>query len=208
MSIDLKRYSNFLSIKKATKEVLSNKMTKLESSLSVITSNIGYLEEAKDIMNTVSILAQEESKDVIESLVTHAIQSVFGCNYSFEIESKINRNQPEIFLYVVVDDVKYLLRNADDNMSGGVVDIIAFALRIVLWAMHSPRTDNVLILDEPFKNLDGERSTLLGEVIREISETFNLQFIISTRLSWLEDIANVCYTVRKKDKISVVEKLK
>lgn len=206
--LDLKKYESFLSSQQAMINLLSEKKSELDESLSKAESMTKSLVEAQNVMNTVSILVQEESNGVVESLVTHALQSVFGNEYLFKIESRVQRNQPESYLYLIIDDKQYLLKNADDDSSGGVVDVVAFALRIVSWAMEDPRSDNVLILDEPFKNLDGHRSTILGELINELSKTFGLQFIITTRSPWIEDLAETHYSVKKVDKVSIVEKIK
>lgn len=202
--INLDKYTNFLSTQKAKLELLVNKRTNLESPLVANEQLLKDLREAEDVINIVSVLAQEESKQIVEELVTLALQSVYGTAYTFEVENKVKCNQPETFFYVVKEGEKCLLKNADDYFGGGVVDICSFALRIVAWSIADERSDNVLVLDEPFKAIDSARLSLVGEVIRELSESLDLQFIIITHLDGLKKMGNKTFLVTQKNEVSSV----
>jgi len=204
--MDLDKYTKFLNTQKAKLEILTDKRLKLESTLIGLDKSLSDVREADDVMNAVSVLAQENSKNVIEELVTLALQSVYGESHSFEIDNKINRGQPETFLYVVENDERCLLKNADDYFGGGVVDICSFALRVVSWAIQDEKSDNVLLLDEPMKNLDSARLTLAGEMIKELSKALNLQFVIITHEDELVMTGDSTFFVTKTNGISNVEK--
>jgi DNA repair exonuclease SbcCD ATPase subunit len=207
--MNLTKYKDFLSSKKATLNLLTEKKQNLLSRIEELKTNTKNLTEAQEVMNIVGVSAQEEVKQVIESLVTQALQAVFGESYSFEIESKIVRNQPEIHMYVVEGGERTPVRSADDNQSGGIIDLISFTLRVVFWAINSSRTRNCLVFDEPFKNLDSQRLALLGEIIKLLSKMLDVQFIIITRENQLSiiGISDASYSVTKKDGISLVEKI-
>lgn len=203
--IDFQRFEKFLSSMRAEANFLIKKESDLRSKISDLTTALHHTNEAQDIMNAVSILSQEEFKAVIEELVTEALQSVYGDTYSFEIESKIQRNQPEVYFHVIIDGEKFSIKN--DELGGGVVDVVSFALRVALWAINNPRTDNVLILDEPLKNLDSERLISIGNMIKEISQSLGLQFIIVTHETQLAEISDASWVVTKCGKTSDVEKV-
>jgi DNA repair exonuclease SbcCD ATPase subunit len=105
---------------------------------------------------------------------------------------------------VVINGDRYSVRN--EELGGGVVDVVAFALRATLWAMNDPQSDDVLILDEPLKNLDVERMKRMGNVIHELSKSLNLQFIIVTHETELVDYADASFLVTKDNGVSHVEK--
>jgi len=205
--MNLDRYEKFLNSKKASLELLTKKQDNTVIKIKGLESNLSNLEEALDIMNAVGILAQSESKEVFEKLVTQALQYVFGENYSFEMDSVVSRNQPEIHMYVVIDNNRYLLKDADDDLGFGVVDVCSFVLRLICWAIQYPVTRNCFVIDEPCRNLDKERLILFGDVIRNLSEMFDTQYIITTHKKHLIELADVCYHVEKVDGISVVEKI-
>jgi len=128
--MNLDSYKEFLQAKKAELRYYIEKKDSLESELESLTKSCENIKEAKEIMSLVGVLSQSGFEKVIEDLVTKALQSIFGEGYSFEIENVISRNQPETYMYVVIDGERHLLKNADDELGFGVVDVVSFALSI------------------------------------------------------------------------------
>ena len=93
------------------------------------------LTDAREVINAVGLLAKDKTTDLIEALVTQALQSIYGSNFSFEVEHKIVRNQTETYFWVVEDGHKYSLR--DEMLGCGVLDVVSFVLRVVLWSISS-----------------------------------------------------------------------
>jgi DNA repair ATPase RecN len=205
--MDLTRYKKSHAEISAKKQLLEAKVKTLGETITSLENQSVCILRAQEIMNIVSSLAQEECKGAIEELVTFALKSVYGDDYSFEIENKIFRNQPETFMYVVINGTRYLVKDVDDHFGGGVADVISFFLRVIAWAIQEEKTDNVLILDEPLKNLDPERLRLCGDSIREIAKSLGLQFIIINRLPQLAEIADVSFIVTKEAGVSHVERV-
>lgn len=200
----LEKYSNFLAQKKGLRERLEHQKKDTDTTLKDKKQTATHLKEAREIMNVVGILAQNEVKTVIEELVTQALQSVFDKSYSFVIENKILRNKPETNFYVEIDGKQFSLK---EELGGGIVDIVSFSLRIVLWALKSPRSANTIILDEPGKFISKDLIPGFGEMIKRLSEMLGLQFIIVSHEQDLIDAADTAYVVHQKNGISIVEKV-
>ena len=204
--MDLTRYEKFLSQKKATKELLENKIRNLKTEIKYHQDYFANLEEALDIMNVVGILVQQEFEEVVEVLVTQALKFVFGDNHSFEIDSEISHNQPEVYIFIVIDGERFSPK--DDEFSGGQADVVSFALRIILWAIQYERTRATLLFDEPFRNLHGlKNAEAVREMIQYLSKMLNLQFIIITQDEELTKAADAAFLVTKERGISKVELL-
>jgi len=177
--MNLQKYKNFLSRQLAKQELLEAGIDTLTARVSVQTQTLADTETALNAMNMVGVLVQKELKGVIEELVTKALQYVYGETHSFEIESKITRNQPEMYFYLVIDGERYSPR--DEEVCGGQADVVSFALRVILWAMQQERTRPTLVFDEPFKFLgNGKEAEAVGGMLLYLSEMMGLQFIIIT----------------------------
>jgi len=201
--MDIARYKTFLVEVQTRKEMLESRRADLQSRLSEAEKYAKALQTAQDIMNQVGILAQSEIKNVIEHLVSQALEYTHGPNYSFEIENRIVRNQPETYMYVVIDGQRNSLK---DELGGSVVDVVCFALRVVFWAIQVPRTEPVLLLDEPFKN--GGEQEALCQMIKYLSDLLSIQFVIITYDNRVVGIADSCYQVTQSNGISQVEKIR
>lgn len=202
--MNLVKYENFLNQKKVAKELLEIEVKDLQTKIKVHEESLVDHVEALDIMNVVSILVQQEFEEVVEVLVTQALKFVFGDNHSFEIDSKIARNQPEVHIFIVIDGEKF--SPEDDEFSGGQADVISFALRVILWAIQYDRTRATLVFDEPFRNLHGtENAKSIREMTQYLSKMLNLQFIIVTQDKELTTMADAAFLVVKNRGISKVE---
>lgn len=204
--MDLKKYNKFVSVTEAKKQLLDQEISDLTKLGEIYACNLGHLETALQAMNTVGILVQREFKGVIEELVTQALQYVYGPTHSFEIESKVARSQPEMYMYLVIDGERFSPR--DEEVSGGQADVVAFALRVILWAMQQDRTRPTLIFDEPFRNLgNSHHAQAIGEMLTYISDMLGLQFLIVTHNSGIVTSKMTRYNVTMTKGVSTVEKV-
>ena len=122
-------------------------------------------------------------------------------NYSFEMVDQIQRNKPETNFFIIENGRRRDLR---EDLGGGILDLVALCLRVVIWAIKSPRSAPVIILDEPLKFLDCERLDTAGAMINKLSEMLGVQFIIITHEEDLFDCANFHYRVTKVGDVSDV----
>lgn len=182
--------------KKLVEQTIKTNKDKLTS----ITTELAQSEEARIIIYNVAQKTQEALVVNIESIVTTAIQSVFGKDgYEFKVDFNIKRNRTEAELYFMKNGYRY---NPMSASGYGAVDVASFALRIVALELSQPRVSKVLIIDEPFKNLSEEYHDLAGQMIRELSERLEIQFIIITHIKVIADQAHRTFKVLKKGKYS------
>jgi DNA repair exonuclease SbcCD ATPase subunit len=207
--MELTKYKEFLSDTKSTKKLHVEKKAELVLNISILESDVKDLQEAREVVSAAGILAQDNTKTMFESLVTKALQAVFGEEYSFELDSRYFRNQPEMEMFVVENGVKY---SPKDEKGGAIVDIIAFAARIVSWAIRDPKPHNVLLLDEPFRCLSKEVLPFLAQLMQDISDQLELQIICITHEPELSSVScrpemDRSFLVKKIGGVSKVERI-
>jgi len=153
---------------------------------------------------------QKEAKEHIENVVTMAIQTVYDHPYRFKLLYEEKRGA----IYctpLIVDGVDEY--QPKDSMGGGMLDIIGFALRITLWSMQNPRSDNVFLLDEPFR-FTGQLSAKAGLMLKKLSDKLNFQVLLVTHDDSLIDVCDKVWVISKErhSKVSlikgIVEKVK
>jgi len=162
-------------------------------------------QEAIKILTIVLGTTQEEIVTFIEDIVTSALQHVYGEDYKFRIEFVMKRNQAEVMLIPYKGDMVY---DCKLSCGGGILDIISFALRIACLAIVSPQPDQVIILDEPARNLHGEVSNQqFGSLVQEISRRYGLQIIVVSGESVLTNYADKAFNVKLVNEVSQIEEL-
>jgi iron(III) transport system ATP-binding protein len=112
------------------------------------------------------------------------LRNHYHVNELLEMVNKLDEQQEyEICRLCRVD---HLLQRWSHQLSGGERQRIALAAMLI-------RKPQLLLLDEPFSNLDAINKNILKQVINEISEEFNITTILVSHdpidiLSWAEDI--------------------
>ena len=202
--INLNKYRSFLETQRFRKKELEDLVFEVEEQLLEVVDRLQHLVDLRDILGVVGTLAKDRVKGVIESLVTSALKAVFDDGYSFEIENKIQRDKSETVMYVVIDGERNSLK---DELGGGVIDLVSFVLRVVMWSISSPRSSNTIILDEPGKFLSKDKLDLFGTLIKRLSDMLGIQFIIVTHENSLIDAADASYAVVQDNGVSSVEKV-
>ena len=167
------------------------------------------LTQAKWIITETQKSTQERFKERVEKLVTMAIKSVYDRQLGFELifERKRDKMECRPVIYEIQNGVKEVYDDPENELGGGIIDICSFALRVVLWNMQKPRSRNIMILDEPGKNL-GELIPLFGAMLREISHGLKFQLIIITHDQAIMEIADRAWLVEHDGVESCVKMVK
>jgi ABC-type molybdenum transport system ATPase subunit/photorepair protein PhrA len=198
----LKKYNEFLSDKKSELKTLNKEHKRILKVITDLQQNISDQKEAQEIFGAVGILAQKQVKEIVEELVTEAIQAVFGPNYKFIIQNKINRNKPETFFYIEKNGIQHSIM---DEHGGSLAVLSAFALRVVLCAITNKDIRSTIILDEPLKDADKSKLEFLSSMINHLSKLLKIQFIIVTHEIQLINAADKAFHVSQEKDISFVK---
>jgi len=169
---DLDRKMGQLDTLKKSKRRVSREMKREEQAREVARSAVIFLEE-------VGHAAREETRAAFEDVGSMALRSVLGDGYSLAVDSTTKRNSSHVDLRVVSPEFE----EAGDPVlcrGGGVIDLLSFALRVVLLELHRPRLGGPLLLDEPFKHVSAEYVEAAAEMVAELSRRFGRQYILVT----------------------------
>jgi len=195
-------YNNELIALKTKKQVIEQQLETKKELLERTNQKYANEIKAKWVLVEVSKKTQENLKKNIEKLVNLCLNEVFSDkNFIFKAEFQIKRNKMECEFLVEVDGHDY---SPKDDMGGSILDIISFALRIILWSLENPKSRNVIIMDEPFR-FSGKLITKAVQMVKELSERLGIQFIINTHSDALIDIADKSWHVVNVARKSTVE---
>lgn len=153
------------------------------------------LKEAKEVLQ-ITTSAQKICQEVAEgvqqlahkqitSLVSSCLKTVFGNDaYKFTIKFSQKRGKTEAQIMFTENGKEVDPKEAS---SGGQIDVAAFALRLACLWLQKPQRRKVLILDEPYKYVNGEQyQERMGQFLYSLAKDMNLQVIMVTDDSWLK----------------------
>lgn len=134
--------------------------------------------EAHAIIQQVAQTIQQQAHERIEGVVTKCLEAVFGNKYGFRIDFRRKRGRTEANLILLKDG--HEIEDALNADSGGVVEVAAFALRLASIVLAKPALEKIMIMDEPFRNLDLRNRESVRTLLEELALDFKIQFIIVT----------------------------
>jgi len=159
--------------------------------------DLKLLEDAQIFLQKIAQETQEHLRFQIEDIVNLALETCFPGEYIFQIKFEISRGKTEAELVFLDQKTKRQIDPMNAS-GGGVVDLTTFALRIACYALERG-TDNVIVLDEPFRFLSRDLQQRAGEILKTLSERMNLQIIMVSHIGEIIDVADKVFEVKKNE---------
>lgn len=205
---DLARLQNALSDlqalyyqRRGQREQLLGEKKRLQRQLEKVIIKGDLLDEVRMLFQMTSEHAREQARQTIESMVTRALQYVFGADLKFKIRIEESRGRPEAEFYVAstYGGENIVENRPQDARGGGVVDVISLALRLVLLQSTRPLLEGPLLLDEPAKHVSDEFAFNVAEFLREAARVFGRQVIMVTHNHQLAGVADYALRVEMEE---------
>lgn len=205
--MDLAEYEKLYSLLIAKRELAKGTLDQFAIDRAALTSRVESLVTASSILLTVKNATQKKFVEHVSKMVTSIVQAVFDRKFEFVVEYNVKRGQSECE-FLVRDGLTGDLYNPKDEMGGGLLDVISFALRVVFWSLENPKSNNVMILDEPMKFVGkGVFMERVSVMMRELSHRLGLQLIVNTHEPELSSQADKVWEVTHDGRQSHVKEL-
>ena len=185
---------------KGAREQIKKSLLSIETTIKSNLLRQKAIEEIQTLIQVTAKETQEKLRYHIQDIVNTALDTCFPGKYDFVVDFQIKRGRTEAELYLLEEGDKV---DPMDSTGGGVVDIASFALRLSAWSLS--KTDNVIVLDEPFKWLSADLRPLAGEILKTLSEKLKIQILMVTHDEVMIDVSDRIFEVSQRKGISKVE---
>jgi len=154
---------------------LNSQKENFQDSIESLNKKVNNNKRAMNIIMLANQKTQVNFKNKVESLVSKALENIFE-TYKFILVSEIKRNQIEFQPHILDNNKK---RSLKYGVGDGAIDIVGFALRVIMICFESPRKRRLIFLDEPFLHL-GKMREMAYSFIQEVSKKLGFQIILLT----------------------------
>jgi DNA repair exonuclease SbcCD ATPase subunit len=198
---DVSRLRKIIEQRKGRRDQIRDSIVRIQQELKEKGKELRRHEEARVIIQEVALKTQKQLSYHISEITSLALNTIFPEPYALEADFIQRRNKTECDLFFVRNEERIDPLSAS---GGGAVDVAAFALRVASWSMQRPRSQNTLVLDEPFRYLSANLLPLAGEMLKQISERLKLQIIMVSHCEELIEAADKTFKVTIKKGVSTV----
>lgn len=179
MTLNITKLKEKIARLQGQRETLTGTLSRLDDQIHQDQIQQKILVDSQELLGRAAAKSREEIKARIERVVTFTLRTVLGReDYRFEIFFDRKRDRVE---------VKPILHTATssghplDNNGGGVVDIIAMTLRLIVKLTLG--VPGPLIIDEPAKWIAVSHRPQFMRMLHEFSEKTKTQIIMCTHIS-------------------------
>jgi DNA repair exonuclease SbcCD ATPase subunit len=146
--------------------------------------------KASTLLQLVSEKTRERSIEKMEAIVTQAIQEVYGDKaLRFKIVFENKRNAVAVEFKLWDENLKQFL-NIIRCEAGGIKNIIAAILRLVVIDLYNPKIEGPVILDEIGVHISQEHRARFGKFLQQYSELTGRQIILVSHLEKVNEYAD------------------
>lgn len=194
---DLTSLLNLIERSKGIKERIQKELSDIREKAVKLKNEVQYSEKARLIIQTVAQDTQSQLAVPVSNLITHALKAIFDNPYTFVVKFVLNRDRTECCLLVERDGKEY--KDILFETGGGVADVISCFLRPSLLSIRQPKLRPVLILDEPFKNINDKTRVLhqrIADTLKNISAELGIQIIVVTMIPEFERVADKIFHIQ------------
>ena len=198
-------YRSFIDSKRGELSILRASKAKYQEQIASKQVSLEYILEAQELLQQTAQKTQSRLSFHISNFISSNLEAIWGEDaYTFSMEFIEKRNKTEVSMLLHTPEGDVSLDSLNNvRGGGGVLDIVAFGLRIALWSLQSQK-QKIMILDQPLSNLDQEHLPKAGELIKELSDKLGIQFIIINHNPALAEIADNTIEVVKRNNVSKV----
>lgn len=186
--------------------LLNRQIDDNEARMRKVIEQLGIGQEGLAFLEKVANSRRGAMKDKIESILSEALQLLYGPSYRVEMTYTVKRNRSDMTIEVIRDTpAGEVRRDPTAGTGGGVADTITVPLRLMV-LLGSKQTDKIAILDECYKHLDPERVELVADFLKILAERLEMQIIIcSHHRDEMMDKADKAYQTTEENGTSNVK---
>lgn len=165
-----------------------DRVSNLWDKIETLKVKMAFLEKCASVVQAISEAKKQEIAEKVEKLVTTGLRAIFEReDYRFAIEMELKRGAmtAKPVLYSAFGEEgsgKTMPADIMEGHGGGVVDVVAFILQIVvlLALAKDMRLAKVIVADEPFKCVSREYLLNVAEFLRRLNQSTGIQFVMVT----------------------------
>lgn len=183
----------------------SSQLFSRELTKQLLVKEFQLLTQVSSLLEKCSVVARENVKEEMESLVSGALLTVFEDNtvkFNINFVNRRGQIEAEFMLSISLDDKK-VEGDILNTYGGGVVDVVATSLRLVL--LELLQIPGPLILDEPGRMISEQYVENFGKFLSLISKRFDRQIILITHNSRLANYADKTIEVDINNGVSFIK---
>ena len=192
-------------VKNVSYQVEANKalLERTRKDLEECSNQMTSLELASTLLKTIGEQQREKTITTFERVVTLALKEIFDSEYIFKIEVTSDKRVSTKFK-LIKGELELDLMTA---VGGGIINVVAFVLKVLILASVRPKRQQIMFLDETFNNVSVEYRPKVAKLLKSFSEQLGIQFVLVTHQPEFLETADKVYELSKTSEGTIATRI-
>lgn len=198
LSAQIDKFDHWVISREGKREMLTASIAEADKKLVALVHDHDEIEKTILVLQKLAEIKRKMSTERIESLVTFGLKTVLAQDIRLKIKQRDSGNQVNSE-FVIEEGEGENLHQVDimEGEGGGVVKLTEFLLKLIVILMVKPSLRRFMACDENFAMVSVGNRGRLCELLRELAEKMDFQFLLVTHQVELEAAADKLYSVEK-----------
>ena len=188
----------------ARRTALAEQLTGKQTRMAELAERKAHLVKCVTTLDSLIQMINAKGIGRIELVVTNGLQLVFGPDVSCVLEKKEGARGTSYKIKVKeIKEDGEVIDDPVDAFGGGVVNVTAFLLRVLL--LHRFKLAKLLVLDESFNNVSLSHQPAVSLLLRSLAEDYGFTILAITHQPALTQHAHHAYEVSSEGPVVLRE---
>lgn len=153
---------------------------RVQQEVSRLTAEVSRHTQVNALLTNLGEMAQRQSQEKLEQLVTRGLQVIFGSELSFHVQQSVKASQAVTeFVIRSTYNGTQIDTPVMEARGGGMAAVTGFMIRLVVLLL-TPGARRILFLDETFGHVSREYEPRLAEFLQEVATRAGVQLVLVT----------------------------
>jgi DNA repair ATPase RecN len=189
----LEAYQRELRRAETTAHVLRAELASAQTEAQALEQRVLWHEQALVLINAVTEAKRKELATKVENLISYGLSQIFEKDYRFVLHMEQRGQQVDFQFRIRDPDLGDTAIDLFDARGGGLVQVVAFLLRLLVILSARPPLRRFLFLDEPLRMVSEEYVPNLCSFIKQLAVKADFQFLLITHDRNLIQMADKAY---------------
>lgn len=208
IEVELKRRQDELTRLENENDLIERQAREAEDEIIKAADKMKLSTDALLFLEEVANSRRGSMKGRIESVLTEALQLVYGPTRKIELNYSVKNNRSHLAFDLIKETKAGEVRRVLDGTGSGlgVSDTVSVPLRLLV-LLGSKSSDRICVLDECYKHVDGERIHLVVQFLQVLTQRLGMQVILLSHHEQLRTEVDAAYWVTEGAECSDVRRV-
>lgn len=164
------------------------------------------LEQVVALLQAIQESWSQRFQQSVGQLISEGLSGVFDEPLELLVEMGVSGDLPTVEFQV--RDGRELVTDVMNARGGGLVNVAAFLLKVLMLLAARPAQARLLVLDESFVNVAEGKLGNVTALLRRICEEGGFQIVLVSHRPGLEEAADVVYEFSQQDGVTSARQVK